>query len=142
MNRSLAGTLHHKMQHKSKMESSNAIILAMIGASAGLLSGMLGLGGAIIIIPALVMFQGYSQQMAQGTALLMLVMPVGALAAWQYYKAGSADIPAALILGIAFFISGYFGAKLVPLIPQETLKKVFAVTLVVIAVKIWFFDKH
>jgi uncharacterized membrane protein YfcA len=67
------------------MELQNAVLVALIGAVAGLLGGMLGLGGAIIIIPAIVMLIGYSQQMAQGTALMMMVLPVGALAAFQYY---------------------------------------------------------
>jgi len=86
-------------------------IVGLIGAVAGLLGGMLGLGGAIIIIPALVMLLGYSQQMAQGTALIMMVLPVGALAAFQYYQNGYVDVKAALILAAFFFIGGYFGAK-------------------------------
>ena len=67
------------------MELQNTALIALIGAAAGILGGMFGLGGAIIIIPALVMILGYSQQMAQGTALMMMVLPVGALAAFQYY---------------------------------------------------------
>ena len=70
------------------MELQNVVLIAFIGAIAGLLGGMLGLGGAIIIIPAMVMLLGYSQQMAQGTALIMMVLPVGALAAFQYYQKG------------------------------------------------------
>ncbi|MBS1537824.1 MAG: sulfite exporter TauE/SafE family protein [Bacteroidetes bacterium] len=120
------------------MELQSTVIIALIGIAAGLLSGMLGLGGAIIIIPALVMFLGYSQQMAQGTTLLMLAMPVGSLAAYQYYKAGHADIKTALILGVAFFISAFVSAKFVTNIPDNILKKVFSVVLVAIALKMWF----
>jgi uncharacterized membrane protein YfcA len=120
------------------MELQNAIIIALIGAVAGLLGGMLGLGGAIIIIPALVMLLGYSQQMAQGTALIMMVLPVGALAAFQYYQNGYVDVKAALILAAFFFIGGYFGAKFVMQIPQEIIRKTFAVMLVGIAIKMWF----
>jgi hypothetical protein len=123
------------------MALQQAIIVALIGITAGLLGGILGLGGAIIIIPALVMLLGYSQQMAQGTTLLMLVMPVGALAAWQYYKVGNVDVKTALILGVAFFISGFIGAKFANLIPQEILKKLFAILLIAIALKMLFFDK-
>jgi hypothetical protein len=123
------------------MDWQQPLTVALIGIAAGLLGGVLGLGGAIIIIPALVMLLGYSQQMAQGTTLLMLVMPVGALAAWQYYQAGNVDVKTALILGISFFISGFFGAKLANHIPQEVLKKVFAVLLMVIALKMLFFEK-
>lgn len=123
------------------MDWQQLIIIAMIGILAGLLGGVLGLGGAIIIIPALVMLLGFSQQMAQGTTLLMLVLPVGALAAWQYYKAGNADIKTAAILAVTFFISGYFGAKMANSIPQDILKKLFAALLILIAVKMLFFEK-
>ena len=119
------------------MELNNALIIALIGIVGGLLSGFLGLGGAVIIIPALVIFLGFSQQMAQGTTLLMLVMPVGSLAAYQYYKAGNADIKTALILGAAFFISAFISAKYVSHIPQEMLRKIFAVVLFIIAVKMF-----
>ncbi len=114
--------------------------LAIIGIISGLLGGMLGLGGAIIIIPALVFTMGFSQQLAQGTTLLMMVMPVGALAAFQYYKAGNINIKAAIILGAAFFISSYFGAKIANLLPEEILKRAFALMLIVLAVKMLFFD--
>lgn len=123
------------------MDIQSGIIIALIGIAAGLLSGLLGLGGAIIMIPALVMFLGYSQQMAQGTTIVMMVLPVGALAAFQYYKAGFVDLKTAAILSLAFFVSAYFGAKLATEIPQAVLKKAFALMLAGIAVKIWFFDK-
>ncbi|HLP50577.1 MAG TPA: sulfite exporter TauE/SafE family protein [Chitinophagales bacterium] len=120
------------------MTPTQIIITAAIGLMAGILSGLLGLGGAIVIIPALVMLLGFSQQMAQGTALIMFVLPVGALAAWQYYQQGAVDIKTALIMAALFFVGGYLGAKFATHIPQETLKKVFAVVLVLIAVKMWY----
>ncbi|MBU2018904.1 MAG: TSUP family transporter [Bacteroidetes bacterium] len=120
------------------MELQNAIIIALIGAVSGLLGGMFGLGGAIIIIPAMVILLGYSQQMAQGTALIMMVLPVGALAAFQYYQQGFVDVKAALILAAFFFVGGYFGAKFATQIPQDILQKTFAVLLVGIAIKMWF----
>ena len=123
------------------MSITQIIIIGLIGLAGGVLSGLLGIGGAIIIIPALVMFLGYSQQMAQGTTLIMMVLPVGALAAWQYYQQGFVDMKTAAVLAIAFFIGGYFGAKYAVHIPQETLKKAFAIGLVLIAVKIWFDGK-
>lgn len=123
------------------MDLQNLIIVALIGIAAGMLSGLLGLGGAIIIIPALVMFLGYSQQTAQGTALVMMVLPVGALAAYQYYKDGFVEIKPALLMAVFFFIGGYFGAKYATHIPQEILKKLFAVMLIVLAVKMLFFEK-
>jgi uncharacterized protein len=124
------------------MELHNAIIIALIGLTAGILGGMLGLGGAIIIIPALVMLLGYSQQTAQGTALVMMVLPVGALAAFQYYQKGFVDIKTALVLAVFFFAGGYWGAKFTDYFQQDILKKIFALLLVAIAVKMWFFDKQ
>ncbi|HNQ61006.1 MAG TPA: sulfite exporter TauE/SafE family protein [Bacteroidia bacterium] len=120
---------------------NNFLIIAAIGIISGLLGGLLGLGGAIIIIPALALFLGYSQQLAQGTALIMMVLPVGALAAYQYYQKGFVDIKASLILAAFFFVGGYFGAKFATQIPELFMKRIFAVLLVVIAVKMWFFDR-
>jgi uncharacterized membrane protein YfcA len=120
------------------MELQNTALIALIGAAAGILGGMFGLGGAIIIIPALVMILGYSQQMAQGTALIMMVLPVGALAAFQYYQKGLVDVKTALILAAFFFVGGYFGAKFATQIPKDILRKTFAIMLVGIAIKMWF----
>ena len=119
------------------MSTTQLLITAAIGLVGGILSGLLGLGGAIVIIPALVFLLGFSQQMAQGTTLAMMVLPVGALAAWQYYQQGFVDIKTALALAVTFFVGGYFGARFATYIPQEILKKVFAVVLVLIAIKIW-----
>lgn len=123
------------------MTPSQIIITGLIGLVAGVLSGLLGLGGAVVIIPALVMILGFSQQMAQGTTLIMFVLPVGGLAAWQYYQQGFVDIKTALILAVMVFVGGYFGAKLATHIPQETMKKGFAIVLMLIAVKMWFETK-
>ena len=123
------------------MELQNIAIIGLIGTVAGILGGMLGLGGAIIIIPAMVMFLGYSQQMAQGTALMMMVLPVGAMAAYQYYEKGFVDLQAAFIMAIFFFVGGYLGAKFATNIPQDFLRKAFAIMLIVIAIKMLFFDK-
>jgi uncharacterized membrane protein YfcA len=117
------------------MGLQNFAIIALLGAVAGILSGLLGLGGAIIIIPAMVMLLGYSQQLAQGTTLMMMVFPVGAMAAYQYYQQGMVDMKAAIIMAVFFFVGGYFGAKFTTQIPQEILKKLFAVLLIVVAIK-------
>lgn len=116
------------------------VFLLLLGTLAGFLSGMLGLGGAIVLIPGLI-WMGYSQQQAQGTTILMLVLPVGALAAWHYFKAGQADIRGAIVLAAAFFLSSYFGAKTALVIRPEVLSKVFAVLLLLIALKMLFFTK-
>jgi len=120
------------------MDIQNFTLIALIGLTAGLLGGMLGIGGAIIIIPAMVMFLGYSQQMAQGTALMMMVLPVGALAAFQYYQKGFVDLKVSLIMAAFFFVGGYFGARFATQIPQTLLKKSFSVLLFGIALKMWF----
>jgi uncharacterized membrane protein YfcA len=123
------------------MDLQYLLIVALIGIAAGMLSGLLGLGGAIIIIPALIFFLGYSQQTAQGTALIMMVLPVGVLAAYQYYKAGYVEIKTALIMAVFFFIGGYFGARFATEIPQSLLKKLFAIMLIILAIKMLFFEK-
>lgn len=122
------------------MDIQNIAIIAAIGSVAGMLGGLLGLGGAIVIIPAMVMLLGYTQQMAQGTALMMMVLPVGALAAYQYHQKGFVDIKTALIMALFFFVGGYVGAKFATQVPQATLKKIFSVMLIVIAIKTLFFD--
>ena len=123
------------------MEMQNTYVIASIGIASGILGGLLGLGGAIIIIPALVMLLGYSQQMAQGTALMMMVLPVGGLAAYQYYQNGLVDIKASIILAVFFLIGGYIGAKFATQLPQIVIKKSFALLLIAISIKMWFFEK-
>ncbi len=117
------------------MTVSTLIILLGIGIITGAMAGMLGIGGAIIMIPALVYIMGFSQQTAQGTSLAVMLPPVGIIAAYNYYKAGQVNIKFALILAGAFLIGSYFGSKLALNISQETLKKIFAVLLIIVAVK-------
>ena len=105
------------------MEINQIIILLIIGLIGGILSGLLGIGGAVFVIPLLVLVLGFSQQTAQGTTLMMMIPPIGLLAAWQYYKSGNGDPKVAGILALAFFIGGFFGGKLANHIPQEILKK-------------------
>lgn len=119
------------------MDITQILMVGLIGMAAGVLSGLLGIGGAIVIIPALVMVLGFTQQMAQGTTLVMMVLPVGLLAAWQYYQQGQVNIKVAAVLALMFFIGGYFGAKFATHIPQVTLKRIFAVGLLLIAAKIF-----
>lgn len=120
----------------------NIFILLAIGLVAGMLGGLLGIGGAVVIIPALVFAVGYSQLEAQGTTLLMLVMPVGLLGAWYYYKGGYVDVKAAIILGVTFFIGSYLGARLATHVPTDILRKAFAIMLIVIALKMLFDTSH
>lgn len=117
------------------MSASMLIILLIIGAITGIMAGMLGIGGAIIMIPALVYIMGFSQQMAQGTSLAVMLPPIGIFAAYNYYKAGQANIKFALILAAAFIIGSYFGSKIALTIPQALLKKIFAILLLLVAAK-------
>jgi uncharacterized membrane protein YfcA len=120
-----------------KMSISVFIILVLIGLVAGTLSGLIGIGGAIIIIPALVLFLGMNQYGAQGTSLATMLLPIGLLAAINYYKEGALNIKYAAVIAVAFFVGGYLGSKVALDIPETILRKVFAATLLVIAIKMF-----
>jgi hypothetical protein len=118
-----------------KMSTSMLLILIVIGIITGVMAGMLGIGGAIIMIPALVFFMGFSQQTAQGTSLAVMLPPIGILAAYNYYKAGHVDFKFAIILAVCFLIGSYFGSKLALNLPQPLLKKIFGILLLLVAAK-------
>jgi uncharacterized protein len=118
-----------------KMSTSMILILIVIGIITGVMAGMLGIGGAIIMIPALVFLVGISQQSAQGTSLAVMLPPVGIIAAYNYYKAGHVNIKFALILALFFLIGSYFGSKMALTIPQNVLKKIFGILLLLVAAK-------
>jgi uncharacterized protein len=118
-----------------KMSISMILILIVIGIITGIMAGMLGIGGAIIMIPALVFIMGISQQSAQGTSLAVMLPPIGILAAYNYYKAGQVNIKFAIILAIFFLVGSYFGSKLALTLPQNVLKKVFGVLLLLVAIR-------
>jgi uncharacterized membrane protein YfcA len=118
-----------------KMSTSMLLILIVIGIITGIMAGMLGIGGAIIMIPALVFFMGISQQTAQGTSLAVMLPPVGIIAAYNYYKAGQVNIKFALILAIFFLVGSYFGSKMALNLPQAVLKKIFGILLLLVAAK-------
>jgi uncharacterized membrane protein YfcA len=99
------------------------------------MAGMLGIGGAIIMIPALVFMLGISQQTAQGTSLAVMLPPIGIIAAYNYYKAGQVNIKFAIVLALFFLVGSYFGSKLALSLPQPVLKKVFGILLLLVAAK-------
>jgi len=111
------------------------LILLAIGVVSGVMAGMLGIGGAIIMVPALVLLMGFSQQMAQGTSLAVMLPPIGIIAAYNYWKAGQVNIKFALILAVAFIVGSYFGSKLALNLPQPVLKKIFGILLLLVAAK-------
>ncbi len=121
-----------------KMTTSVIILLIVIGILTGTVSGMLGIGGAIILVPALVYLMGFNQHLAQGTSLAMMLPPIGLIAAYNYYKAGYVNIKFALILATAFILGSYFGSKLAISLPQALLKKIFAFLLIAAAIRMLF----
>jgi uncharacterized membrane protein YfcA len=121
-----------------KMTTTVIVILIIIGLIAGTFSGLIGIGGAIIIIPSLIYLLGMDQYTAQGTSLGIMLPPIGLLAAWSYYKEGALNLQYALIIAGAFLIGGYIGSKFALNIPETVLRKVFAIVLAVIAVKMFF----
>jgi uncharacterized protein len=123
------------------MTTQTILLLVLIGLTAGVLSGMIGIGGGIIIVPALVYVLGFSQQQAQGTSLGLLLLPVGILAVLNYYKQGYIDIKVVGIMCVTFVLGGWLGSKISLSLPQETVKKIFAVVLLLVAGKMLFIDK-
>jgi uncharacterized protein len=118
-----------------KMSITMLLILIVIGIVTGFMAGMLGIGGAIIMIPALVFFLGVTQQTAQGTSLAVMLPPIGILAAYNYYKAGQVNIWFAVVLAVFFLLGSWFGSKLALNIPQNLLKKIFGILLLLVAAK-------
>ncbi len=114
------------------------ILLLLIGLVSGLLAGVLGVGGAIIVIPALVFILGMSQHQAQGTSLAFMVPPIGILATWNYWKAGYVNWKFALVLAITFMAGAYLGSLFSLQIPDKVLRKIFGVLLFVAAAKMFF----
>jgi len=120
------------------MSTSVLLILIAIGIISGIMAGMLGIGGAIIMVPALVFVMGLNQHTAQGTSLAVMLPPIGIIAAFNYYKAGQVNIKFALILAAAFLIGSYFGSKFALNLPQPVLKKIFGILLILVAAKMLF----
>lgn len=123
------------------MDTQTILIVIIVGITAGMLSGLVGVGGGIIIVPALVYLIGFSQKEAQGTSLGVLLLPVGILGVLQYYKQGYIDLKVVGYLSLGFIVGGYFGSKIALSISQETAKKIFAIVMILLAVKMIFFDK-
>ncbi|HOK25745.1 MAG TPA: sulfite exporter TauE/SafE family protein [Bacteroidales bacterium] len=117
------------------MSLTTVLIIIIIGLFTGLLAGMLGIGGGLIVIPALILVLGFSQHEAQGTSLAMMLPPIGIVAAWNYYKAGHVDLKVAIILAVAFIVGSLFGSKIAIGLPENVLKKIFSIFLLLIGLK-------
>lgn len=120
------------------MSTTEILLLSLIGLVAGVLGGMIGLGGGIILVPALVFLMKMSQQSAQGTSVAVMLLPVGILAVYNYYNAGHVNIKYALVIAATFMIGAYFGSGFALKISPALLRKAFSVLLVVIALKMFF----
>lgn len=116
----------------------NIILYLLVGLLGGIVSGMLGIGGGIIMVPALALLFGLSQHQAQGTTLAIMVPPIGLLAAWTYYKSGFVDLKIAAFMCLGFFFGGLLGAKFVVGLPEPILRRIFGVALLMIAIKMIF----
>ncbi len=123
------------------MNAEQIILLLLIGLAAGFMSSMVGIGGGLVIVPALVFLCGMDQKTAQGTSLFMLSLPVAAVGAYAYFRNGNVNWQASLLIAATFLVGGYFGGLLANKLETTTIKKVFAIFMIVIAIKYLFFDK-
>jgi len=117
----------------------NVFLYLLLGLVTGIFSGLIGIGGAIIIIPSLVLLFGLSQHTAQGTTLALMVPPIGLLAAWTYYKQGFIDFKIAGLICLGFFFGGLVGAKFATEIPDDILRKIFGVILLALSLRMIFY---
>ncbi|NND94744.1 MAG: sulfite exporter TauE/SafE family protein [Flavobacteriales bacterium] len=117
------------------MDLQTLLILLLTGLTAGMLGGFIGVGGGIIIVPAMIYFMGMNQFQAQGTSLAMMLPPIGILAVWNYYKAEAVDMKAAMILAAAFIIGGYLGSKMSLRLDPNKVKLGFGVFMLFVAVR-------
>lgn len=114
------------------------LLLVAVGLAAGLMSGFVGIGGGVIMVPVLYYGLGFSQMSAQGTSLAVLAMPVGILAVMNYYKAGEVSIPAALLIACGFVVGGYFGSKYALKLPEHKVKFIFALIMIIVMVRMLY----
>ena len=121
--------------NKRSMDIQIILMLVLIGVLAGMLSGLVGVGGGVVMVPLLVLLIGYNQHQAQGTSLAVLVVPVTAIAVYNYHKEGFIDWRYVGIIALFFVVEGYFGSKIAVGLDQKILKKVFGFILLLIAGK-------
>ena len=113
-------------------------ILVVLGFIAGTLSGMFGIGGGTILIPALVYLFAFTQHAAQGTTLAAMVPPIGLLAAIRYWQSGNVNVLAAAFICLGFFFGGWVGANVIQSFPEPLLKKLFGICMLLIALNMIF----
>lgn len=123
------------------MNIATIIGLLILGLAAGVLSSMVGIGGGIVIVPALVFVFAMSQKMAQGTSLALLLPPIGIFAVVNYYKAGYVDMKIAGVLIVSFIVGSFIGSKIALGLPDNIIKKTFGIFLLAVSLKYLFFSK-
>lgn len=111
------------------------VVLLIIGLAAGYLSGLIGIGGGIVIVPALVYLLSVNQKTAQGTTLFMFLLPIGILGVYNYYKAGHIDFKTAGIMAVTFLVGSYLGSKTAIAFDTKLVKQIFAVVIILIGIK-------
>jgi uncharacterized protein len=116
----------------------SAMLYVLLGLAAGALSGLIGIGGGVLIVPALVFLFGLGQHQAQGTTLALLVPPIGLLAAWTYYRHGYVDLRIAALVAAGFFLGGFLGGRLAVGLSNALLGRIFGVALLLISLKMIF----
>ncbi len=114
---------------------SQLIVLVLVGILAGLLSGFVGVGGGIVIVPAMIYFLHMTQKDAQGISLAVLLLPVGILGVMNYHKAGHINFSYSLIIAIGFVAGSYFGSKYALKLPEHKVKFLFGILMLLIAVQ-------
>lgn len=117
---------------------NEVIILLLVGLFAGFLSGLIGIGGGIVIVPVLVYLLNFNQKTAQGTTLFMFLFPIGILGVYNYYKGGFLDYKTALIMGVTFIIGSYLGSKTVISMDTKIVKQLFGAFIILIGIKMLF----
>ena len=115
------------------------LLFLILGLSVGSLSGLIGIGGGVLVTPALIFLFGFSQQQAQGTTLAMLVPPIGILGTWTYYQKGQVNVQAAGLLCLGFVLGGLLGAQLAVGLPDVLLRRIFGVAMVAVGARMLFF---
>jgi uncharacterized membrane protein YfcA len=113
-------------------------MILLVGLVVGMVSGVVGIGGGVLFVPALIWLLGMDQHKAQGTSLGALLAPVGIFAFMEYYRKGNADLRVGLLLAVGFLVGGYFGAVGAQHIPEVWLRRIFAITLVAVGGRMWF----
>ncbi len=131
-------TVWKRFDFESENKMTTLVICLALGLAAGVMSGLVGIGGGVVIVPALVFLLGFTQQKAQGTTLALMVPPIGILAAWTYYKEGFVDLKAGGIICLGFLLGGLIGARVATGLPNGLLEKIFAIALLVISLKMLF----